>query len=119
MIRIGAADRTVHPYYTRRMFRLLRQQQTNVTYSELADKEHWWWDTYKTNDGGVVNDPVIRNFAISHAKNAGKPSTPASKAFGLFTSTSNDIYQSVVQKKPGRHKDCSENSSHVNLTNTT
>ena len=81
MIRIGAADRTVHPYYTRRMFRLLRQQQTNVTYSELADKEHWWWDTYKTNDGGVVNDPVIRNFAISHAKNAGKPSTPASKAF--------------------------------------
>ena len=80
MIRIGAADRTVHPYYTRRMFRLLQQQQTNVTYSELADKEHWWWDTYKTNDGGVVNDPVIRNFAVSHAQNARKSSTPASKA---------------------------------------
>ena len=28
MIRIGAADKTVHPYYTRRMFRLLRQQRT-------------------------------------------------------------------------------------------
>ncbi len=78
MIRIGAADRTVHPYYTRRMFRLLRQQRTNVTYSEIADKEHWWWDTYKTNDGGVVNDPVIRNFAVSHAQNAAKLS--ASKA---------------------------------------
>ncbi|XP_078345602.1 uncharacterized protein LOC144631097 isoform X1 [Oculina patagonica] len=74
MIRIGAADRTVHPYYTRRMFRLLRQQRTNVTYSEIADKEHWWWDTYKTNDGGVVNDPVIRNFAVSHAQHAAKPS---------------------------------------------
>ncbi len=79
MIRIGAADRTVHPYYTRRMFRLLRQQRTNVTYSEIADKEHWWWDTYKTNDGGVVNDPVIRSFAVSHAQNAAK--LPASKTF--------------------------------------
>ena len=81
MIRIGAADRTVHPYYTRRMFRLLRQQRTNVTYSEIADKEHWWWDTYKTNDGGVVNDPVIRNFAVIHAQNAAKLSSPASKTF--------------------------------------
>ena len=89
MTRIGAADRTVHPYYTRRMFRLLQQQQTNVTYSELADKEHWWWDTYKTNDGGVVNDPVIRNFAISHAQNAGKHSTSASKAFRLFMVSAN------------------------------
>ena len=79
MIRIGAADRTVHPYNTRRMFRLLREQRTNVTYLELADKEHWWWDTYKTNDGGVVNDPVIREFAVSHAQNAGKYSTPTSK----------------------------------------
>ena len=79
MIRIGAADRTVHPYYTRRMFRLLRQQRTNVTYSEIADKEHWWWDTHKTNDGGVVNDPVIRKFAVSHAQRTRKLSTSASK----------------------------------------
>jgi len=61
------------------MFRLLRQQRTNVTYSELAEKEHWWWDTFKTNDGGVVNDPVIRKFAVSHAQNAGKVSTGTSK----------------------------------------
>lgn len=86
MIRIGAADRTVHPYYSRRMFRLLRQQRTNVTYSEIADKEHWWWDTYKTNDGGVVNDPVIRKFAVSHAQSTRKLSTPASKMIAISIS---------------------------------
>lgn len=79
MIRIGAADRTVHPHYPRRMFRLLRQQWTNVTYSEIADKEHWWWDTYETNDGGVVNDPVIRSFVIGHAQTTGELSSPTSK----------------------------------------
>lgn len=95
MIRIGAADRTVHPYYTRCMFRLLRQQQSNVTYSELADKEHWWWDTYKTNDGGVVNDPVIRNFAISHAGDAGKPSSPASKACASLIFSTKNVHVNV------------------------
>jgi len=45
MIRIGANDRTVHPFFTRRMYRLLMEERINVTYSELADKEHWWWDS--------------------------------------------------------------------------
>ena len=72
MIRVGAADRTVHPFFARRMFRLLRQQKTNVTYSEIADKEHWWWDTHTTNDGGVMNDPVMRKFALSHVLNTEK-----------------------------------------------
>ena len=84
MIRIGAADRTVHPYNTRRMFRLLRQQRTNVTYTELPNKEHWWWDTYETNDGGAVNDPVIRKFAISHAQNTGKYSSTPSNNMIFF-----------------------------------
>ena len=84
MIRIGAADKTVHPYYSRRMFRLLRQQRTNVSYSELPNKEHWWWDTYKTNDGGVVNDPVMRKFAVSHAKNAQKYASAPSKNMNVF-----------------------------------
>ncbi|XP_032222386.1 uncharacterized secreted protein ARB_06907 isoform X1 [Nematostella vectensis] len=66
MIRTGAKDQTVHPYFSRRMYRLLRQQRSNVTYAEIPGKEHWWWDTYRTNDGGVTNDPVIRNFAITH-----------------------------------------------------
>ena len=68
MIRTGGADKTVHPYFARRMYRLLREQRSNVTYSELPGKEHWWWDTFATNDGGVVNDPVIRQFAIDHAR---------------------------------------------------
>jgi len=76
MIRTGAADRTVHPYYSRRMYRLLRQQRTNVTYDEIPNKEHWWWDSYKTNDGGVTNDPIIREFAIKHAENAGVSLSP-------------------------------------------
>ena len=64
MIRVGAADRTVHPYFSRRMYRLLKEHHVNVSYEELTGKEHWWWDTWKTNDGGVTNDPVIRGFAI-------------------------------------------------------
>jgi len=45
MIRVGANDRTVHPFFARHMYRLLTEEGINVTYSELADKEHWWWDT--------------------------------------------------------------------------
>lgn len=63
MIRIGANDRTVHPYFTRRMFRLLKEYRVNVTYKEFPNKEHWWWDTKTANDGGVTNDLQIRTFA--------------------------------------------------------
>ena len=45
LIRVGANDRTVHPFYARRMYRLMVEAGINVTYRELADKEHWWWDT--------------------------------------------------------------------------
>ena len=68
MIRVGAKDTTVPPYFARRMYRLIKEQGNNVTYSEIADKEHWWWDTYHTNDGGVVNDPEVRSFAIKNSK---------------------------------------------------
>ena len=68
MIRTGADDRTVHPFFSRRMFRILKENGVNVTYNEYAGKEHWWWDTFKTNDGGVTNDPVIRGFAIQRVK---------------------------------------------------
>ncbi|CAG2189140.1 unnamed protein product [Mytilus edulis] len=33
-----------------------------VNYTEPEGKEHWWWDTKDTNDGGVVNDKYIRDF---------------------------------------------------------
>ncbi|XP_022094674.1 uncharacterized secreted protein ARB_06907-like [Acanthaster planci] len=68
LARIGALDRTVHPYFVRRMVRLLKEAGVNVTYSELPGKEHWWWDTWKTNDGGAVNDPQLRNFVNGAAR---------------------------------------------------
>ena len=43
--RVGANDRTIHPYFVRRMYRLLRENRVDVTYVEIPDKEHWWWDT--------------------------------------------------------------------------
>ncbi|OWF46589.1 uncharacterized secreted protein ARB_06907-like [Mizuhopecten yessoensis] len=63
--RIGANDRTVHPFFMRRMYRLLSEIQVMINYTELPDKEHWWWDTWETNDGGVVNDRQLREFTDS------------------------------------------------------
>ncbi|XP_033104012.1 uncharacterized secreted protein ARB_06907-like [Anneissia japonica] len=65
--RIGANDRTVHPFFLRRMYRRLKEENVNVTYKELPGKEHWWWDTWKTNDGGAVNDPQLRNFMSEYS----------------------------------------------------
>ena len=45
LARIGTNDRTVHPYFVRRMYRLLKEEGVGVNYSEVAGKEHWWWDT--------------------------------------------------------------------------
>jgi acetyl esterase/lipase len=45
VIRIGAADRTVHPWFQRRMYRLMQEEGMMVNYTEVKDKEHWWWDT--------------------------------------------------------------------------
>ncbi|XP_071963371.1 uncharacterized protein [Antedon mediterranea] len=60
--RIGANDRTVHPFFLRRMYRRLKEENVNVTYKEIPGKGHWWWDTWTTNDGGAVNDPQLRTF---------------------------------------------------------
>ena len=45
LARIGSNDRTVHPFFVRRMVRVLRSWDVNVSYTELPGKEHWWWDT--------------------------------------------------------------------------
>ena len=45
LTRIGGRDNAVHPYFARRMHRLLSEASLNVTYVELAEKEHWWWDS--------------------------------------------------------------------------
>lgn len=61
-IRVGSMDGTTHPWYSRRTQRLLEQLQVNSTYEEVSGKEHWWWDTSASNDGGVINDPRMRAF---------------------------------------------------------
>lgn len=66
LARIGANDRTVHPYFARRMYRLLEELRTNVNYTELPGKEHWWWDTWSTNDGGAVHDKQLRKFSATY-----------------------------------------------------
>ncbi|XP_071079851.1 uncharacterized protein [Haliotis cracherodii] len=66
LARIGGGDRTVHPFFVRRMYRLLQEYRVPVNYTELAGKEHWWWDTWETNDGGVVNDQQLRDFKSRH-----------------------------------------------------
>ncbi|KAL8611053.1 hypothetical protein ACOMHN_042669 [Nucella lapillus] len=79
LFRIGANDRTVHPFFTRRMYRLLREEGSQVTLTELEGLEHWWWDTWETNDGGVVNDKQMRTFAadcLSSAHASQTKSTP-------------------------------------------
>ena len=62
--RVGARDTTVHPWFSRRMIRLLHRQYSDraaheeaaqsemdrsfekrVKYWEIAEKEHWWWDS--------------------------------------------------------------------------
>lgn len=65
LIRVGTADNTVHPWFSRRMFRSLLGAgalPSEVTLSELQGKDHWWWDTHTPNDGGAVNDQQVRTF---------------------------------------------------------
>jgi pimeloyl-ACP methyl ester carboxylesterase len=83
IFRTGQDDRTVHPVFGRRMLRLLDAEATRycarhvvsggkteqsacvghfITNSEVPGKEHWFWDSVKTNDGGVVNDAAMRKF---------------------------------------------------------
>lgn len=64
-LRVGAADGTVSPWYTRRMTRALLANgadRKQVSVEEVPNKEHWWWDTKAANDGGAVNDAKLRRF---------------------------------------------------------
>eukprot|EP00929_Paragymnodinium_shiwhaense_P102151 TRINITY_DN65337_c0_g1_i1.p1 TRINITY_DN65337_c0_g1~~TRINITY_DN65337_c0_g1_i1.p1 ORF type:complete len:939 (+),score=30.74 TRINITY_DN65337_c0_g1_i1:59-2875(+) len=65
MIRVGSKDQTVHPWFSRRMFRTLLSagaSPEDVSLVEVPGKEHWWWDTKVSNDGGAVNDEQMRSF---------------------------------------------------------
>jgi len=61
-IRVGSNDMTTHPWYSRRMFRLLNNYDIDCVLEETQGKQHWWWDTNKPNDGGSVNDDLMRKF---------------------------------------------------------
>ena len=61
--RVGSSDQVVHPWWMRRMVRLLHNEKSkNIVYSEIPSKGHWWWDTKYENDGGVTNDDQMRKF---------------------------------------------------------
>lgn len=62
LARVGTHDTTVHPWYTRRMARVVAAEGGAVELVEVAGKEHWWWDTATPNDGGAVNDAALRAF---------------------------------------------------------
>ena len=47
----------------------------DFVFEELEGKEHWWWDTHKSNDGGAVNDPPLRKFFAAAMQ--APPQTPA------------------------------------------
>ena len=64
-IRVGSSDTTTHPWYSRRMFRLLNDYDIDCAIEETQGKQHWWWDTHKSNDGGAVNDDLMRKFYSS------------------------------------------------------
>jgi len=62
LARVGSDDTSVPPYLTRKMARLVREYGGEVKLSELPGKNHWWWDTDATNDGGTMFDPEMRSF---------------------------------------------------------
>jgi hypothetical protein len=61
----------VHPFYQRKMRRVLQAHGVAIDAVELKGKEHWWWDTAAPNDGGAVFDGAVRAFL------AAAPSQPA------------------------------------------
>lgn len=58
----GLSDRNVHPFYQRKMQRVLHEHGVATRMRELPGKDHWWWDTTVANDGGAVFDVEMRAF---------------------------------------------------------
>ena len=81
VIRVGANDRAVPPWYSRKMSRLLREHGVDVIYDEVKDKAHWWWDTGFPNDGGVLNDPKMRQYYSSMIKDGNQQLKSLAKTF--------------------------------------
>eukprot|EP01062_Namystynia_karyoxenos_P032040 TRINITY_DN23691_c0_g1_i1.p1 TRINITY_DN23691_c0_g1~~TRINITY_DN23691_c0_g1_i1.p1 ORF type:complete len:905 (+),score=243.45 TRINITY_DN23691_c0_g1_i1:70-2715(+) len=67
LARAGERDQVISPWLSRKISRLMCEHANDTTraacrFRELKGKEHWWWDTEETNDGGVMNDKQMRKF---------------------------------------------------------
>merc|ERR1711968_399745 len=68
------------------MVRLMREHGVSVKYEELSGKGHWWWDSERANDGGVLNDKSMRRFFRRAFSNPGKNGTNAHILPSIFES---------------------------------
>ena len=59
--RLGDRDNSVPPWIVRRMVRNLQEHGVAISLDEFH-KGHWWWDSQRPNDGGVMYDDSIRKF---------------------------------------------------------
>ena len=84
LIRSGGADGNVPVWHSRRYARLLREVGVDTVYDEVPGKEHWWWDTKHSNDGGVVFDKTMRAFFTKHLAPRPDPS-PTHDAFDVVS----------------------------------
>lgn len=78
LVRQGSQDRTVTPFLNRRMARNALEAGAKVEISEIIGQGHWWWDTKEPNDGGVVNDAIMRAFSTKSMKTLELPPLPTS-----------------------------------------
>jgi hypothetical protein len=112
LLRSGTLDRAVHSWESRRFYRILKEnslkyaRKNNITkqiFTELKDKEHWFWDSLQSTDGGVVNDAEIRQF-ISNCINTPFENIYAKKSkytlFNPATSYGKSGIQVLVQEFP-------------------
>lgn len=85
--RTGSNDRTVPPFYTIKMNRILRENNIKYTSESVQGKEHWWWDSLRSNDGGVVNDEKMRQlYKKIYDNNFKRPRGDLPKRFQLSVS---------------------------------
>ncbi|XP_062603242.1 uncharacterized protein LOC134265019 [Saccostrea cucullata] len=106
LARIGADDRTVHPFFVRRMYRLMKEIKANITYVEVKGKEHWWWDTngqiaqmveHLTGDSGYPgSNPVWSAASVS------TPGTNGSISKDLFDLETVNVARFSIQEPPNR-----------------
>ena len=58
-------DSTTHPWFSRRAARLFEKYgHRDVVLEEVPAQGHWWWDSFRPNDGGVVNDQIMRDVYV-------------------------------------------------------